>query len=74
MSNNEAALALHRARTTLLAHHPHKETVSQSLHKLGGQASAIIHGPDHQGLLTLAFIVMVIAALYGLWQFRSSSK
>ena len=57
MSTNQAVL---------LAAHPHKETMKHSLHKLGAQASAIIHGPNHQGINTLIAIVFVVAFLYAI--------
>ena len=64
MSTTQAALVLHPA--ALLAGHPHKETMKHSLHKLGAQASAIIHGPNHEALTALIFIVFVAALLYAI--------
>lgn len=63
MSTNAAALVLHPA--VLLAHHPHKETVAQSLHKTAAAAGAVIHGNGNEGAIFAVCIVALIVLLIG---------
>lgn len=63
MSTNAAALVLHPA--ALLAHHPHKETVTQSLHKTASAASTVIHANGPEGALFAVCVVVLIVLLIG---------
>lgn len=66
MSTNEAALALHPMTAALLASHPHKETVTQSLHKTASAASSVAHVAGPEGAIfavcLIAFILIVISS------------